>query len=62
MQKMRNKKAQRTNLRTINIVVYLPCAKVIYVDTHIIYYNYGLSIMQTNQKREVACNNNFDFK
>lgn len=35
---MKNKKAQRTNLRTINIVVYLPCAKVIYVDNHIIYY------------------------
>lgn len=47
---MKNKKAQRTNLRTINIVMYLPCAKVIYVDTNIIYYNYGLSIMQTNQK------------
>lgn len=38
---MKNKKAQRTNLRTINIVVYLPCAKVIYVDNHIIYYNYN---------------------
>lgn len=50
MQKKKNKKAQRTNLRTINIVVYLPCAKVIYVDNHIIYYNYGLSIMQANQK------------
>ena len=46
----KNKKAQRTNLRTINIVVYLPCAKVIYVDNHTIYYNYGLSIMQANQK------------
>lgn len=46
----KNKKAQRTNLRTTNIVMYLPCAKVICIDTHIIYYNYGLSIMQANQK------------
>ena len=41
---MKNKKAQRTNLRTINIVVYLPCAKVIYIDNYIdnyiIYYSY----------------------
>ena len=48
---MKNKKAQRTNLRTINIVVYLPCAKVIYIDNHIIYYSYGYQLLlQTNQK------------
>lgn len=49
---MKNKKAQRTNLHTINIVVYLPCAKVIYVDNHIIYYNYNLSSTQKNNQKE----------
>lgn len=46
---MRNKKAQRTNLRTINIVVYLPCAKVIYINNHIIYYNF-VKYTKNNQK------------